>query len=83
MSETKASFAKRATQPLKHIIYRYVEDHGDTFIHKLPQFVFTMKCRIKRTIGKSTGEVKNTDFLTIQYNKPLARYKKTKIQSWK
>ena len=35
-----------------------------------------MKCRIKRSIWKSTGDVKNTDFLTTQYNKPLARYKK-------
>ena len=28
MSETKAAFAERAIQSLKHIIYRYIEDHG-------------------------------------------------------
>ena len=34
----KIAFAERSTQSLKHIIYRYIEDHGDKFIHKLPQF---------------------------------------------
>ena len=33
MSETKAAFAERAIQLLKHIIYRYIEDHGEKFIH--------------------------------------------------
>ena len=28
MSETKAAFAERAIQSLKHIIYRYREEHG-------------------------------------------------------
>ena len=50
MSETKAAFAEKAIQSLKHIIYRYIEDHGEKFIHKLPQFVSTMNCRIKRSI---------------------------------
>ena len=31
MSETKAKFAERAFQFLKHIIYRYIEDHGENF----------------------------------------------------
>ena len=48
MSETKAAFAERAIQSLKHIIYRYIEDHGEKFINKLPQFVSTMNCRINR-----------------------------------
>ena len=34
MSETKAAFAERAIQSLKHIIYRYIEDHREKFIHK-------------------------------------------------
>ena len=42
MSETKAAFAERAIQPIKHIIYRYIVHHGEKFIHKLPQFVSTM-----------------------------------------
>ena len=80
MSETKAAFAERAIQSLKHIIYRYIEDHGEKFINKLPQFVSTMNCRINRSIGKSPRDVKNTDFLTILYNKPLTRYRKLKFK---
>ena len=80
MSETKAAFAERTIQSLKHIIYRYIEDHGEKFIHKLPQFVSTMNCRINRSIGKSPRDVKNTDFLSTLYNKPLTRYKKLKFK---
>ena len=80
MSETKAAFAERAIQSLKHIIYRYIEDHGEKFINNLPQFVTTMNCRINRSIGKSPRDVKNTDFLSILYNKPLTRYMKLKFE---
>ena len=34
MSETKAAFAERAIQSLKHIIYRYSEDDGEKFLPK-------------------------------------------------
>ena len=52
MSEKKAAFAERAIQSLERIIYRYIEDHGEKFIHTLPQFVSIMNCRINRSIGK-------------------------------
>ena len=80
MSETKAAFAERAIQSLKHKIYRYMEDHGQNFIHKLPQFVSTMNCRINRSIGKSPRDVKNTDFFSDLYKKPLTRYMKLKFK---
>ena len=80
MSETSAAFAERAIQSLKHIIYRYIEDHGEKFIHKLPQFVSTKNCRVNRSIGKSPRDAKNTEFLSIMYNKPLTRYKKLKFK---
>ena len=80
MSGTKAAFAERAIQSLKHIIYRYIEDHGEKFINKLPQFVSIMNCRINRSIGKSPRDIKNTDFLSILYNKPLTSYKKLKFK---
>ena len=72
MSETKAAFAERANQSLKHNIYRNIEDHGENFFHKLPQFVSTMNCRVNRSIGKS--------FLSILYNKPLTRCMKLKFK---
>ena len=41
MSETKAAFAERTIRSLKNILYRYMEDLGYKFIHKLPQFITT------------------------------------------
>ena len=57
MSEAKAAFAERARQSLKHIIYRYIEDHGEKFIHKMPKFVSSRNFRINRSIGKSPRDV--------------------------
>ena len=34
MSETKAAFAERAIQSLKHIFYRYIEDHVKNSLSK-------------------------------------------------
>ena len=79
MSETKAAFAERAIQSLKHIIYRYIEDHGEKFIPKLQQFVSTLNCRKNRSIGKSPRDVKNSDFLSILYNKSFKKYTKPKV----
>ena len=36
MSETKAAFAERTIRSLKNIHYRYMEDYGYKYIHKLP-----------------------------------------------
>ena len=42
MSETKAAFAERTIRCLKNIFYRYMEDNGYKYIHKLTQFVTTL-----------------------------------------
>ena len=39
-----------------------------------------MNCGINRSIGKSLREVKNTDILSIFFNKPLTRYKELKFK---
>ena len=62
MSETKATFAERAIQSLKHIIFRYIEDHGEKFVPNLRQFVSSLSCRINRSTGKSPRDVKNSNF---------------------
>ena len=36
MSETKATFAERTIRSLKIILYRYMQDSGYKYIHKLP-----------------------------------------------
>ena len=69
MSQTKSAFAERAIQSLKHIIYRYIEDHSETTVPKLLQFVSTLNCHKNRSIGKSPRDVKNSDFLSILYKK--------------
>ena len=80
MSETKAAFAERAIQSLKHIIFRYIEGHGEKFIPKLQQFVSTLNCRKNRSIGKSPRDMKNSDFLLILYNNSFKKYTKPKIK---
>ena len=80
MSETKAAFAERAIQSLKHIIYRYIEDHGENFVLKLQQFVSTLNCRKNRSIGKFPRDVKNSNFLSIMYNKSFEKYTKPKCK---
>ena len=58
MSETKAAFAERTIRSLQNILYRYTEDTGYNYIHKLTQFVKTLnsckecgKTDSKKTVG--------------------------------
>ena len=74
MSETKAAIAERAIQSLKHIMYRYIEDHGENFVPKLQQLVSTLNYRKNRSIGKSPRDVKKSDFLSIFYNKSFMKH---------
>ena len=45
ISETKAAIAERTKRSLKNILYRYMEDYGYKYIHKLSQFVTTQNSR--------------------------------------
>ena len=79
MSETKAAFAERKIRSLKNILYRYMEDYGYKYIHKLPQFIGTMSSRNNRSIDMKPNHVKNSDFMSILYSKPLSEYKNPKF----
>ena len=79
MSETKAAFAERTIRSLKNILYRYMEDYGYKFFHKLPQFFATMNSRNNRSIDIKPNHVENSDFMSILYSKPLREYKKPKL----
>ena len=83
MSETKAAFAERTIRSLKNILYRYMEDNGCKCIHKLTQFVTTLNSR--RNCSCSTDlipkNVKNSDFLSFLYSKPLREFRKPKFES--
>ena len=76
MSETKVAFAERTSRSLKNILYRYMEDYGYKYIHKLPQFITTLNSRRNSSIDMRPNTVKNCDFLSILYSKPLREFKK-------
>ena len=76
MSETKAAFAERTIRSLKNILYRYMEDFGYKYIHKLPQFIATLNSRRNSSIDMRPNTVKNCDFMSILYSNPLREFKK-------
>ena len=76
MSETKAGFAERTIRSLKNILYRYMEDCRYKYIHKLPQFITTSNSRRNSSIDMRLNTVKNCDFMSILYSKPLREFKK-------
>ena len=79
MSETKAAFAERTIRSLKNILYRYMQDYGYKYIHKIPQFIATMNSRNNRSIDMKPNHVMNSDFMSILFSKPLREYKKPKF----
>ena len=80
MSQTKAAFAERTMRSLKNILYRYMEDNGYKYIHKLTQFVTTLNSRRNCSIDLTPKNVKNSDVLSILYSKPLREFRKTKFK---
>ena len=80
MSVTKASFAERTIRSLKNILYRYMEDNGYKYNHKLTQFVTTLYSRRNCSIDLIPKNVKNSDFLSILYSKPLREFRKAKFK---
>ena len=76
MSETKAAFAERTIRSLKNILYRYLEDFGYKYIHKLPHFITTLNFRRNSSIDMRPNTVKNCDFMSIFYSKSLREFKK-------
>ena len=81
MSETKAAFAERTIRSVKRIIYRYMEDYGYMYIHKLLQFITTLNFRRNSSIDMRRNTVKNCYLMPILYSKPL-RDQETYIQNW-
>ena len=53
-----------------------MEDFGYKYIHKLPQFIATLNSRRNSSIDMRPRTVKNCDFMSILYSKPLREFKK-------
>ena len=79
MSETKAEFPERTIRSLKNILYRYMEDYVCKYINKLPHSIVTLISRNNRSIDMKANNVKNSDFMSILYSKPLGEYKHPKF----
>ena len=75
MSETKAAFAERKIRSLKNILHRYMDYFGYKYIHKLPQFITTLNSRRNSSIDMRPNTLKNCDFMSIPYSKPLQKFK--------
>ena len=53
-----------------------MEDFGYKSLHKLPQFIATLNSRRNSSIDMRPNLVKNCDFMSILYSKPLREFKK-------
>ena len=80
MSETKAAYAERTIRSLKNILYRYMEDNGDKYVHKLTQFATLLNFRQNCSISLIPKNVENSDFLSNLYSKPLREFRKPKYK---
>ena len=80
MTETKAAIAERTIRSLKNKLYCYMEDNGNKYIHKLTQFVATLKSRRNCSKDLIPKNVKNSDFLSNLYGKQLREFRKPKFK---
>ena len=80
MSESKAAFVERTKRSLINIFYRYMEDKGYKYNHKLNQFVLKLNSRRNCSIDLIPKNVKSSDFLSILYSKPLREFTKPKFE---
>ena len=80
MRETKAAFAECTIRSLKNIPYRYMEDNGYNYIHKLTQFVTTLNSRRNCSRDLIPKNVKSSDILPILYSKILREFRKPKFK---
>ena len=80
ISETKDAFAEGTIRSRKDILYRYLEDYGYNYVHKLSQFITNLNSGKNCQINLITKTVKNSEFLSILYSKPLRVYEKTKFR---
>ena len=74
MSETEATFVEKKIRSLRKILYRYMEEYGSKYIHKLSQFVKILNSRKPRRINMVPNKVKNSDFMSIFYGQPIGEF---------
>ena len=80
MSETKAAFAERTIRSLKSILWRYMEDKGYKYIHKLTHIVKTSNFLRNCSTDLIPKNVKHSNFLSILYSKQLREFRTPKFK---
>ena len=65
MSGTKVAFSERTLRPIKSFPYLYMEEYGNKYIYRLPQFVKTLISRKNRSIDLKPNDVRNSDVSPI------------------
>ena len=80
MSHNNAAFDERTIRSLKNILYRYMEDNGNKNIHKLTHIITTFCSRRNCSIALIPKNVKNSNILSILYNKLLLEFRKPKFK---
>ena len=58
-----------------------MEDNGYKYIHKMTQCVTTLNCRRYCSIDLIPKNVKNSDFLSVLYSKPLRKFRKPQFKN--
>ena len=79
-SETKGAFAERTIRSLKKILYLYMEDNGYKYNHKMTPFVTTLNSHENCSLDLIPKNVRNSDFSSILYSKPLREFRKPKFK---
>ena len=80
MSATKITFAESTIRSLKTIFYRYMQDNGYNYFHKLTQFATTQNFRRICSIDLRPKKGENSDLLSTLYSKPLREFRKPKFK---
>ena len=70
MIEAKVALTERSRRPI-NFFYHYMENSGFKYLHKLPQFVTTLKSRRKCSTDLKLEDDENDNLLSILYSKPL------------
>ena len=81
MSETKAAYAERTIQSVKNILYRYMEDNGYKYFHRLTQFITTLISRRNCSIDLIPKNVQKSELLSTLCSQPLRELRKPKSKN--
>ena len=80
INETKAAFAEGTVRSIKIKIYRYLEELAYENIHNMSQFVAALNSTKNRSMDLIPKNIRNKDFLSILYSKPLREHTKPKFK---